>query len=56
MTVSYASLLSVYNFTIKNCGTGLSVTSGISMGRTITYENNSSNTAVIGAGQIFGGE
>lgn len=56
VTVSYASLLSVYNFTIKNCGTGLSVTSGISMGRTITYENNSSNTAVIGAGQIFGGE
>ena len=54
--VGSSSLLSLYNLTIKNCGTGLSVTSGISMGRTVTYEGNSSNTAIIGAGQIFGGE
>lgn len=52
---SYASFVSVYKTTIKNCGVGINATGGVCCASSITNEGNSSNTSTNISGQIFGG-
>lgn len=52
---SYASTLALNGVKIKNCGVGVRAVYGVCMLNAITNEGNTSNTATIGNGQIFGG-